>query len=229
MSSGWIKLHRQLTEWEWYDDINTSRLYIHLLLTANHKDNNWRGITIKRGSRLTSLDKLSSETSLSVSKIRTSVKKLILTDEIASESHTQHTVFIVKNYESYQGDDKQIDNPVTNESQTNDKPIATNNNVKNEKNVNNKEIIDFSVLKMTDLQIQDLKRIRKKNKGTSLTQRIVNALAKEFDQSKTIGYTLDETLTEWEVRGWKSLKSEWLTPKAKTISQSYRPMPKPGE
>ena len=28
MQQGWIKIHRQLTEWEWYDDLNTFRLFI---------------------------------------------------------------------------------------------------------------------------------------------------------------------------------------------------------
>ena len=136
MSTGWIKIHRQLLDWEWYDDINTSRLFIHLMITANHKDNNWRGIEIKRGSRLTSLDKLSSETSLSVSKIRTCIKKLISTNEIASKSHSQHTVFIMVNYDTYQGDDKQDNKRLANESQTNDKRLATNKNVKNVNNEN---------------------------------------------------------------------------------------------
>jgi len=140
--TGWIKLHRGLLNWEWYDDINTSRLFIHLMLTVNHKDNKWRGIEIKRGSRLTSLDKLSSETNLSVSKIRTSIKKLISTNEIANKSHSQYTVFTMINYDEYQGDDRQYDKPVTNGSQVNDKQIATN---KNEKNKNNdKELIEGS-------------------------------------------------------------------------------------
>ena len=138
---GYIKLHRKLLDWEWYDDINTSRLFIHLLLTANHKDNNWRGITILRGERLTSLDKISSETGLSVSKIRTSVKKLISTNELASKSHTQHTVFIMKNYDAYQG----VDKPIANESQTDDKPIATNKNDKNDK----EEVIKTLVVKFS--------------------------------------------------------------------------------
>ena len=143
MSTGWIKVHRKLTEWEWYDDINTSRLFIHLMITANHKDNNWRGIEIKRGSRLTSLDKLSSETCLSVSKIRTSIKKLISTKEIASKSHSQYTVFTMVNYDSYQCDDKPTSKRIASESQTNDKQIATNKNVKNVKNDNKK---DFTVI-----------------------------------------------------------------------------------
>jgi uncharacterized phage protein (TIGR02220 family) len=94
-----------------------------------------------RGQRLTSMDKLSSEIGLSVSKIRTCLKKLISTNEIASKSHSQHTVFTMINYDSYQGDDKQNDKPIASQSQTNDKPIATNKNDKNNKNV--KEVIDY--------------------------------------------------------------------------------------
>jgi hypothetical protein len=127
---GWIKLHRQLLDWEWYDDINTTRLFVHLLLVANHEDKNWRGIEIKRGQRLTSLDKLAKETGLSVSKIRTCLKKLKSTNEVTSKSHSQHTVFTIENYDSYQGSDKQDDKPVTYESQTNDKPLTTNKNDK---------------------------------------------------------------------------------------------------
>lgn len=130
MNNGWIKIHRKLTEWEWYSDVNTTRVFLHLLIVANHKDKNWRGIEVKRGQRLTSLDKLSAETNLSVSKIRTAVKKLISTNEIASKSHSQHTVFTMINYNEYQSDDKQDSKPVTNESQTNDKQIATNKNVR---------------------------------------------------------------------------------------------------
>jgi hypothetical protein len=175
MSSGWIKLHRQLLDWEWYDDINTSRLFIHLMLTANHKDNKWRGIDIKRGSRLTSLDKLSSETNLSVSKIRTSIKKLISTSEIASKSHSQYTVFIMKNYDSYQGDDKPNDKPVTNESQTNDKQIATN---KNDKNVNKdiyQQLADAYNSSFPDLP--NVAKVSQKRKAH------INAAIKEFKPS----------------------------------------------
>jgi len=147
MNHGWVKLHRGLLDWEWYDDINTKVVFLHLLLVANHKDNQWRGISIKRGQRLTSIDKLSSEIGLSVSKIRTCLKKLISTNEIASKSHSQHTVFTVVNYDSYQGDDKQNDKPLANESQTNDKPLATNKNDKNDKTEKNDKNKDSSSLK----------------------------------------------------------------------------------
>ena len=38
MGKGWIKLHRQFLEWEWYDEPNCTRVFLHCLLKANHKD-----------------------------------------------------------------------------------------------------------------------------------------------------------------------------------------------
>ena len=134
--SGWIKLHRKLTEWEWYNDVNTSRVFIHLLLSANHKDAKWRGIDIKRGQKLTSLSKLSSETSLSVRNIRTSLSHLKSTNEVTSHSNAQHTVFTVVNYDNYQSADKEIDSIQTNDRHPSGKRSTTNKNDNKEKNDN---------------------------------------------------------------------------------------------
>ena len=109
---GWIKLHRSMLDWEWYSDVNVCRLFMHFILVANHKDTKWRGIDIKRGQRLTSLNSLESETGLTKSQIRTAIKKLISTQEIAQQSHAQHTVFTIVNYDSYQGDDTVSDTPM---------------------------------------------------------------------------------------------------------------------
>jgi hypothetical protein len=65
-----------------------------------------------------------------------------------------------------------------------------------------------------------MKRIRRLNKGGAISQRVVNSLAKEFAQAQTMGYSFDELLTEWEVRGWKSFKAEWVKP-----NQSSRTLP----
>ena len=64
MSQGWIKLHRQLLEWDWYDDINTKVLFLHLLLKANHKEKKYRGKIIKVGQVMTGRKLLSLETGL---------------------------------------------------------------------------------------------------------------------------------------------------------------------
>jgi hypothetical protein len=73
--------------------------------------------------------------------------------------------------------------------------------------------VDYSALQMSDNELTELKRIRKKSKGGALTQRVINGLAKEFNTAVDIGYSYDEILTEWETRGWKSFKAEWIKPK----------------
>jgi hypothetical protein len=137
--SGWIKLHRQLIEWEWYSDINTTRLFLHLVLIANHKDNVWRNIPIKRGQKLTSLIKLSEQTGLTIQKVRTALTNLKSTNDITSLSSSQHTVFTVVNYDLYQGETSET----TNEQQTENKQITTNKNVKNEKNLSKVDSFDY--------------------------------------------------------------------------------------
>ena len=89
---GWVSFHRKIEEWEWYDDANTFRLFFHLVLKANHKDNKWRGIDIKRGELVTSNEQLAKQLKLTVSKIRTSLNKLKSTGEIAIKTTNKNTV-----------------------------------------------------------------------------------------------------------------------------------------
>ena len=101
-SKSWVKIYRKFLEWEWYDDINTKILFLHLLLKANYKDKQWRGITIKRGQVLTGRLKLSKELGISEQMIRTSLAKLKSTNEITNETTSQYTIITIKNYNKYQ-------------------------------------------------------------------------------------------------------------------------------
>ncbi|NUW66930.1 hypothetical protein [Vibrio coralliilyticus] len=121
---GWIKLHRSITEWEWYSDKNVCRFFIHLLLVANHSEKKWRGITVQKGQIVTSMKQLISDTGLTKSQIRTCIKKLISTQEIAHEGNTQYSVFTIKNYDNYQDNDTPDDTQIAHESHTSDPPMA---------------------------------------------------------------------------------------------------------
>lgn len=134
MNKGYIVLHRQMLEWEWYDDHNTKILFLHLLLTANHTDKKWRGIHIKRGQVLTGLYSLSENTGLSVQQIRTALDKLISTNEITSKSTNQYRIIEVNNYDKYQLTNKQTNSRVTSKQQASNKQVTTTNTLKNEKN-----------------------------------------------------------------------------------------------
>lgn len=133
---GWIKLHRSLLEWEWYDDVNTFRLFVHILLKANHKDRNYRGEKVKRGEFLTGRELLSKETGLSVRQIRTSLDKLKSTNELTIKSGSKGTVIQVVKYNEYQVTTSET----TNERPTSDQRATTNKNNKKEEKVINKNI-----------------------------------------------------------------------------------------
>ena len=127
--SGWIKLHRQILEWEWYSDNNCFRLFLHLLLKANHKEKRFKGIELKVGSIVTSRDLLARETGLSSQQIRTALNKLISTNEITSETSSQGTILQIVSYEKYQV----ATNETTNEQPTSNQRVTTNKNIKKEK------------------------------------------------------------------------------------------------
>lgn len=128
--SGWIKLHRKLLAWEWYSKPVVKSVFIHSLLRANHKDGKWQGKEIKRGSFISSIDKLSTELGHSRQEIRTALKHLKSTNELTTVGSTQHTVFIVINYENYQ----ETTSELTNDQPTPNQQLTTNKNVKNDNN-----------------------------------------------------------------------------------------------
>lgn len=122
---GWIKLHRQILDWEWYDDINVKVLFLHLLLTVNYEDKKWQGIIIKRGQKVTSLGHLAKETQLTIQQVRTALDKLQKTENITIKTTNKYTIVTVENYGLYQSYNDYITSNVTNEQQTN------NNNIRN--------------------------------------------------------------------------------------------------
>jgi len=70
---------------------------------------------------------------------------------------------------------------------------------------------DFSVfINFSKFQLSELKRIRSKNKGGAITQRVADGIADEFIQAQSAGLTIDRCLTEWEIRSWKSFKFSWM-------------------
>ena len=144
MSQGWVKLHRSLLDWEWFDDANCTRLFLYCLLKANHKDQKWKGLEIKRGSFFTGLDSLKSETGLTVSQIRTVIRKLEMTGELTSKSQAGGRMITVVAYDRYQGDDKQNDTIIAEGSQDDDKRVTANKNDKKEKNEENEKNINTS-------------------------------------------------------------------------------------
>lgn len=139
MDSGFITLHRKIIKWEWYDDANTFRLFIHLLLNANHAPKKWHGNIIERGQIIVGRINLSKELGLSEQQIRTSLNKLKSTSEITIKTTNRFSLVTLIKYSDYQ--DKKVKSTskttshITNKQPTDNQQITTNNNVNNDNNI----------------------------------------------------------------------------------------------
>ncbi len=143
METNWfIKLHRKITDWEWYRDIPTKVLFIHLLAKVNFTEKKWQGRDIKKWEIITSLDRLSNETGLTVMQVRTALTKLKSTSEVTSKSTSTFTHIQLTRWEQYQSS---ITSEVTNQQQTDNKPITTTKEGNKEK----KERIDTEIVAST--------------------------------------------------------------------------------
>lgn len=117
-TNGYIKLHRKIKDWDWYDDPATLSVWIHLLLSANYEDGEWKGVAIPRGALITSISNLSLECGLSVKQIRTCIERLKKGKQIDTKGASKWTIITVCNFDSYQlsdstegrADGEQVDN-----------------------------------------------------------------------------------------------------------------------
>lgn len=128
-NQGWVKAYRQLLDWEWYTDVPTFKLFLHLLLIVNREPQQWRGQTLSSGSVVTSISALASGSGLSDMQVRTALKHLQKTGEISKNVTNKNTVIILHNYAKYQGsaDDRQQadNNQITNKQQTDNNQITS--------------------------------------------------------------------------------------------------------
>ena len=102
MERGWVKNFRKIKEWEWYKKPLMAHLFQHLIREANHKDNNWQGIIIKRDQIATGREKLSKETGLTSQEVRTCLKNLKKSKELTIKSTNKYSIITICNYEIYQ-------------------------------------------------------------------------------------------------------------------------------
>lgn len=116
-----IKLDRNILKWRWYQDGNTLRVFLHLLLTANIKQADFRTEKIKRGSLATSIGHIAKSVGITYSQARTALEHLKETNEIAISTKPRYLVISIVNYDKYQDKPTQI----ASKSHPNRKQIAT--------------------------------------------------------------------------------------------------------
>ena len=128
-----IKLDRNIQVWRWYTNANTFRVFIHLLLNANIKANDFENAKIKRGELATSYDKIANTLKLSNQQVRTAISHLKSTGEITVTRYSKFIVISIVNYAQYQ--DKSTVKSTINQQSLNNHLTFNQQQLKNNKNV----------------------------------------------------------------------------------------------
>lgn len=102
MKNGWISLHRKTIQTDWYTNIPAKVLAVHLLLRVNETPETWHGVTIERGSFVTSRAHLSEETGLSQQQIRTALRVLTESGFCTVTATKQSSIITVCKFDEYQ-------------------------------------------------------------------------------------------------------------------------------
>lgn len=195
--SGWIKIHRRILEWEWATKPLTFRLFIHLLLKANHADGLWRGEFIPAGSLITGRVKLSQECGMTEREVRTALTHLKSTNEVTIKTTKEYSIISITNWKNYQDCDQQN----ANERPTNDQPTTTNKN--NKKNKNEKKDIEDDFLPDC-IPVQEWE-LYKKHRGKKFTKRAQELAIKKLEYWNSEGHDIRIILENSVMNGWSGL------------------------
>lgn len=198
LQQGFVKLYRSFTKWEWYDDINTRLVFIHLLLTVNYEPKPWHGITINRGQIVTSYGKLAQDVGLSVQQTRTALNRLKSTREITSEGHASYSVITIKNYDDYQKNNKVDNKQLTSEQQATNKQLTTTKEIKNIKNINttttyteNENFKFFGYYKNVGLTKSDYRKLQTLTQSTERLNKLIDELDVAIETQKEKPYNAE--------------------------------------
>lgn len=216
--NGWIKLHRQIIEWEWFKEHETFKLFMFLLLKANHKEGAWQGVSINRGQILTGRKKLSEATGLSEQSVRTSLKRLKNSGEIEVLPTNKNSLITLVNYDIYQGED---DSPTS--DLTNNQPATNQQSTSNQPATNHKQ------------ECNNNKNVKKVSRFVKPTREEIV----EYIVEKQYFIDPDRFINHYESNGWKVGKnpmknwkaalSNWNKNNNQSQSSGYqaKPMPSP--
>lgn len=225
---GFIKLHRSILDWEWYKDLKTKSVFLHLLISANFEETNFKGINVSIGQCLFSLDGLGGALNLSKQEVRTALNHLKSTQEITWVKTPFGLIISIKNWDKYQGlstrtltHEQHTSNTASTQHQHRPKNTRNKETKNNKNNITPKTdvlalILDFS----EDVEIQNLLKswldIRKK-KRVPMTEEVI-ALNLNQLESMAIksGLTIKDYLTEIIRRSWATFYEIPQSPKDKT-------------
>lgn len=209
---GHIRLSRDITEWGWYKDSYTFRVFFHLLMKANWKEGEYMGHKVGRGSLVTGRKQLAFELDLSEQNIRTAINHLKSTNELTIKTTNRFSIITICKYERWAGEEiiinQQTNQQLTNNQPTTNQQLTTIEENNKEINKENKEYNNNSPAEQEFRQVE--KDLR--NEIAELKKQLEEAKKERKQRAKPIPKTLGgfaRAAFEEFYKGLKGIDYEW--------------------
>ncbi len=124
----YIKLDRNIQRWRWYQNANTMRVFLHLLLNANIEDHDFEKITVHRGQIAVSYSRIAEVLELSARQVRTAIEHLVNTGELSIKRYSKFLLITILNYNVYQDNTS-----IKSQSKVNQMSFGSQSNVNNQR------------------------------------------------------------------------------------------------
>jgi uncharacterized phage protein (TIGR02220 family) len=189
---GYIKLYRKLLDNPIIcKDSDYLAVWIYLLLNATHKEYPalFKGekITLRPGQLITGRKSIADKLNISESKVQRILKSFENEHQIEQQPSNQNRLITIVNWQEYQSNEQQIEQPMNNERTTSEQRVNTNKNDKNDKNIY-KDIVEYLNQKTGS-----------KFKHTSkATQRHINGRLSEGFSLDDFKIVIDKKVIEWK-------------------------------
>ena len=138
MNNGWITLHRKLINSPVFKDPLALKLWIYLLLSANHKDGEYmlgnQVIKIPKGSLMAGRVSLQKHTDINQHKIDRLLKLFVNLKIVEQQTFSKYRLISITKWDLYQNREQQLSSSRAAVEQQ----LSTNNNVNNVNKVNKK-------------------------------------------------------------------------------------------
>ncbi|MDE5753903.1 MAG: hypothetical protein K2H89_05110 [Oscillospiraceae bacterium] len=220
--STFIKIDRNIMDWRWYQDGNTLRVFLHLLLKANIKDKDFEKITIHRGEIATSYPSLALALGLSVQNVRTAIGHLKDTGEVTVKSYAKFSVISIKNYNLYQSSNSQLtgNQQATNSQLTGNQQQSKNVRIEECKNERNNGESDKPTLSPASKKPKEIRHKYGEYQHVKLTDSEYQKLVADFGENLIRNYI--QRVDEYCQQYGKSYKDYNLTIRKWLKKDNYR-------
>lgn len=223
VAKGWICLHRSLLEHWVYQDADALKVWITMLMEANHepKKHLFNGVLVEidRGQLVTGRIAMAEKTGVSEKKVRSVISMLETEGMVVQQKTNKYSIITITNYAQYQdqGQQKASTGPAKGQKKATPKQLNKYINT-------NYSGLDFSAwLSLpTEQAAQDWFAMRKAKKA-SVTQTVIDQFADQINLAHNAGRTATECLSLCIVKNWQGFKFQWLlNEEAKDEKPSYQ-------